>query len=418
MIAGNLGDDWMEGRGGTDLQQGDNANTLQNDPAGGDDVMIDQTGNDDYDAEGGDDIMVSTAGANRNHGMLGFDWVTNARSPLAADDDMTLIGDTPLPGKPFADRFDLVEGLSGWDKDDLLRGDNRSNPVAGEPEVAGELAFAGHELTDVAKIAGLDQVLGAGVTQFGGGNILLGGLGSDLIQGRGGDDVIDGDAWLNVKLEVGGQSYTSLTQLQTAIFAGTVNPRDITIVREVINSAEPASGLDTAEFSGNFLEYTITPGLSRSQMVISHAAGTQADGTDTVRNVEFLKFADQTIPVFGVGENQPPTGTVTISDTTPTENQVLTATENVADADGIPGAKTLIWQFESVPGTWTQFASGARFRAAQRPGGRQADPRGGQLHRRRGQARNPGLAADGERDERQRRTHRCGAGDPSVGHRG
>ena len=121
-----LGDDWLEGGGGTDLDQGDNANTLQSDPAGGDDVMIEQTGNDDYDAEGGDDIMVSAAGTNRNHGMLGFDWVTNARNPVAADDDMTLFGDAPLPGKPFADRFDLVEGLSGWDKDDLLRGDNRA----------------------------------------------------------------------------------------------------------------------------------------------------------------------------------------------------------------------------------------------------------------------------------------------------
>ena len=353
VIAGNLGDDWMEGRGGTDLQQGDNANTLQNDPAGGDDVMIDQTGNDDYDAEGGDDIMVSTAGANRNHGMLGFDWVTNARSSLAADDDMTLIGDTPLPGKPFADRFDLVEGLSGWDKDDILRGDNRSNGVDGE------LAFTGHELTDLAKIAGLDQVLGADVTQFGGGNILLGGLGSDLIQGRGGDDVIDGDAWLNVKLDVNGQSYTSLTQLQSAIFAGTVSPRDITIVREVINAAEPASGLDTAVYSGNFLEYTITPGLSRTEMVISHVAGLATDGTDTVRNIEYLQFADQTIPVFGIGENQPPSGTITISDTTPAENQTLTVTENVTDPDGIVGDKALVWQFESVPGTWTQFAFGA-----------------------------------------------------------
>ena len=42
---------------------------------------------------------------------------------------------------------------------------------------------------------------------FVGGNILLGGGGSDFIEGRGGDDVIDGDAWLNVRIrfESGGR---------------------------------------------------------------------------------------------------------------------------------------------------------------------------------------------------------------------
>ncbi len=37
---------------------------------------------------------------------------------------------------------------------------------------------------------------------FAGGNIILGGDGSDRIEGRGGDDRIDGDAWLNVRISV------------------------------------------------------------------------------------------------------------------------------------------------------------------------------------------------------------------------
>ena len=40
---------------------------------------------------------------------------------------------------------------------------------------------------------GCSAVLG-GATTFTGGNIIIGGAGSDLIEGRGGDDVIDGDA--------------------------------------------------------------------------------------------------------------------------------------------------------------------------------------------------------------------------------
>ena len=31
---------------------------------------------------------------------------------------------------------------------------------------------------------------------------MLGGAGSDLIEGRGGDDIIDGDQYLNVRLSV------------------------------------------------------------------------------------------------------------------------------------------------------------------------------------------------------------------------
>ena len=37
---------------------------------------------------------------------------------------------------------------------------------------------------------------------WGAGNILLGGSGSDLLEGRGADDIIDGDRYLNVRLSV------------------------------------------------------------------------------------------------------------------------------------------------------------------------------------------------------------------------
>ena len=37
---------------------------------------------------------------------------------------------------------------------------------------------------------------------WGAGNILLGGGGSDTLEGRGGDDIIDGDAYVSVRLSV------------------------------------------------------------------------------------------------------------------------------------------------------------------------------------------------------------------------
>src|SRR5262249_56104479 len=40
------------------------------------------------------------------------------------------------------------------------------------------------------------------VTRFDGGNIILGGQGSDQIMGRGGNDLIDGDLWLDTYISV------------------------------------------------------------------------------------------------------------------------------------------------------------------------------------------------------------------------
>jgi hypothetical protein len=59
-------------------------------------------------------------------------------------------------------------------------------------------------LTNFGLIDGLQDFVGAGVTSFGAGNIILGGEGSDIMEGRGGDDLIDGDRWLNVRIEVTG----------------------------------------------------------------------------------------------------------------------------------------------------------------------------------------------------------------------
>ena len=40
--------------------------------------------------------------------------------------------------------------------------------------------------------------MGAGVTSFSTGDIMLGGDGSDTLEGRGGNDILDGDRWMDV----------------------------------------------------------------------------------------------------------------------------------------------------------------------------------------------------------------------------
>ncbi len=57
-----------------------------------------------------------------------------------------------------------------------------------------------------------------------------------------------------------------------------------------------AAGEDTAIFSGNFSEYTITQ-TPEGSYIVAHTGGTQQDETDTLTNVENLSFADRTIAV-------------------------------------------------------------------------------------------------------------------------
>ncbi|HEY8613115.1 MAG TPA: peroxidase family protein, partial [Roseomonas sp.] len=216
-LLGNEGDDWLEAGNGFDTTAGDNSELFFNSTIIGHDVMFAGANEHDFDAESGDDIMVQGVSVMRNEGMFGYDWAIHKGSPEAAESDMTIRIFTTEQQDILRDRFDQTEALSGWNKDDVLRGDNRTNAVAGgDAETRldnNELSHAG-----VDRIAGLRATLGNMITAaptgqdvdlekavaFNGGNILLGGGGSDLIQGRGGDDYIDGDNWLNVRIRVQG----------------------------------------------------------------------------------------------------------------------------------------------------------------------------------------------------------------------
>ncbi|HYN96063.1 MAG TPA: peroxidase family protein [Pilimelia sp.] len=306
IVFGDDGDDWIQGGGQADLLQGDNGAPFQDDPnTPGDDVLTGEGGADDYDAEGGNDVMVAGPGVERNEGMQGFDWVTHKGDPQAADADLNLTGLVNPAIDTLRDRFDLVEGLSGWDRNDVLRGDD-----------ADAAAMVGNELTNpaaIAKVAGLGDLLG-NATSFTGGNIVLGGGGDDLLEGRGGDDVLDGDAWLNVRLSVRTnpadpaseiRSANSMRELQADVLAGRINPGNIVIVREIAQAA--GGGTDSAVFSDVRANYTIT--RTAEGFTVTHVGGTAADGTDRVRNVERLVFADSAVTVAAPGA--PTIGTAT-----------------------------------------------------------------------------------------------------------
>ena len=224
-VFGDDGDDWIEGGlGPFNLLQGDNGAPFQDDPnEPGHDVLIGYGGEQDYDGEGGDDVMFIGPGIQRARACSASTG-RPTRRPAAADSDMDFTVLLP-PVETNRDRFDLVEALSGWNLNDTLRGDDRwRRPGKGR----------GHELTaaGIARIDGLAALLG-GATSFTGGNIIMGGAGSDLIEGRGGNDVIDGDRWLDAELRSGRRVPRPVHGLRSAVAAGPINPGSISIYRSI-----------------------------------------------------------------------------------------------------------------------------------------------------------------------------------------
>ncbi len=345
-IFGDGGDDWEEGGDQPDLLIGDSSTLFFDDSnLPGHDILIGQGGDDDYDGEGGDDIFVTGPGVEKNAGAGGYDWSIGLGDPQAQNADLALQIVNAPPANEVRDRFNELEALSGWKFNDILRGDDII------PSQLGGGGFIGCDALDQAgldRIAGLDalvpplatplaSVLANSVTNhcllsgdfvWGEGNILLGGDGSDQLEGRGADDILDGDHYLNVRLsirdsitglELGstdlmenkavtgnfGQGTTGMT-LQQAVFAGLVDPGNIVAVREILLptplpspdcSSSTAVNCDTALFSGAQAEYTVTPNLDGS-VTVNHTApvggggGGLGDGIDTLWNMEQLSFCD------------------------------------------------------------------------------------------------------------------------------
>lgn len=295
---------------------------------------IGQGGDDDYDLEGGDDIGVSGPGVEKIAGASGYDWEIGLADPQAQDMDLAqvfVVGGVILPG--VRDKFNEIEALSGWNFADTLRGDDVV------PTAVGGGGFVGCDALDaagVARIAGLDAlvpassltvdslpIIAASATHhclltgnvWGDGNILLGGAGSDTLEGRGANDILDGDRYLNVRLSIRTNPADALTQigstdlmehaaltgnfglgtagltLQQAVFAGLVDPGNIVAVRELLNPG-PGTDVDTALFSGPQSAYTITRNANLSVTVADGAAVGVGDGIDTLWNMEQLSFCD------------------------------------------------------------------------------------------------------------------------------
>ena len=103
-VFGDSGDDWEEGGDQPDLLIGDSSTFFFDDHnVPGNDVLIGQGGDDDYDMEGGDDIGVAGPGIEKVAGAAGFDWEIGLGDPQAAGQDLTQVfvaGGAILPRGP------------------------------------------------------------------------------------------------------------------------------------------------------------------------------------------------------------------------------------------------------------------------------------------------------------------------------
>lgn len=391
-LLGGEGDDWIEAGEGFDTTAGDNSELFFNSGIIGHDVMFAGSNEHDFDAESGDDIMVQGESVMRNEGMLGFDWVIFKGADIDANADMRVKIFTTVEADILRNRFDRVEAMSGWERNDILIGDDRVAPdgvfLPGVP--ANEATLEGDELNaeGVERIAGLNELLGISQAEldamtpsdvvFAGGNILLGGGGNDIITGGGGNDIIDGDKWLNVRILVTPRpdqsfeafSVDSMRDIQERMFSGEIKPSQLSIVREVVDGGQTGD-IDTARFGDDRANYTITQNLDGS-VTVTHDILTPGivdpitgavivnEGTDTLWNIERLEFADQTV-VFGVIDNVEPVGQPLINGTFQV-GQTLSLALNldgslagVTDADNPAGGAifppfTVRWQFQGEPG--------------------------------------------------------------------
>jgi Ca2+-binding RTX toxin-like protein len=319
-IQGDGGDDWIDGGpDGGDVLFGDVGAPTGGFPLyEGNDVMIGHNGS-VMKGFNGDDIMVGDGGFTKFDGGLGYDWASFEISSQGVSVDMNrkefIAANNPVGADGIRDLYQLTEALSGSKFSDDILGDNKARAVIGRnsldnptlikglADASNATVVAGGTTTGNFFFPGLDTATafgGPGATGgFAGGNILLGGAGDDAITGGNGNDIIDGDAWLHVEL------------LPVTLPNGTQGIGTGSQILREIRYDITAGNVDTARFSGTRSEYTIRGAdnlgfitvIDNNVPPVVPVAGVRAtnDGTDRIRNIERIQFADGTFTIDKLG---------------------------------------------------------------------------------------------------------------------
>ncbi len=205
-------------------------------------------GDDTISGGAGDDVLIGGAGADILNGGDGIDTVSYATMATAHG------------GSGFTDAASGIV-INGVNVD--LKANSSANGSGAPVATAAQGDAAGDWFYQVENLTGSqyrDMLTGDD-----GANVLHGGGGSDALYGGAGDDMLSGEA---------DSDYL-----------------------------DGGSGTNTAVFAGNFSDYTIVSGPSGTTVTgIGARAG---EGTDTLVNIQAIKFADVTISL-GVSTNNAP----------------------------------------------------------------------------------------------------------------
>ena len=367
----------------------------------------------------GDDILKGAGGADIIDGEFGIDTVLFTDETLAVVLTLNGAADaTATIGGLAADVVRNVENVVGGAGNDILTGDNLVNLLdggAGDDVLNGGFGrdvMDGGTGIDTANYASQSAAVGVAVTLNGASNAIvsIGGIADDtirnienLIGGQGADNLV-GDALANVIagsagkdiLEGGGGIdtvvYSDQTKsVQLTLNAGTYATVSIGgVVEDTIrdfenviggtandsltgdalanmlsggggddllsgglgdDSLDGGTGINTAVYSGALGGYTISVGADTTTV-------SGAEGTDTLRNIQFLQFSDGTVPVVaGAG--------ISISALDATKAEGLGGTQGytftVTRAGNTTKAQSVSWAVTGLAGTGTTPATAADF---------------------------------------------------------
>ncbi|HUD90197.1 beta strand repeat-containing protein [Sphingobium sp.] len=236
----------------------------------GNDKIIGGAGADVFYGEAGDDFIMGFAGADVIYGGDGNDLIYGddfgADGSRSYDTLYGQRGDDVIYG---GGRDDTLDG--GDDNDQLFGGDGADSLIGGsgndilygdDPGTANKDKLQGG--------AGDDQLFGGG-----GNDELFGGGNNDMLDGGEGNDYLSGDAGDDTILATAGS-----------------------------DAIDGGADIDTVVFSGNRTDYLLRTNADGSVTLTDQRTGTN-DGSDTLRNVEFFRFADITLDATNL--STPPT---------------------------------------------------------------------------------------------------------------
>ncbi|MEE1656572.1 cadherin domain-containing protein [Microvirga sp. CF3062] len=260
-----LGNDTAFGGAGSEIFSG----------GAGDDVLFGGGGSDTADYSeatgGGVNVDLSRTTAQTIHGNQGVDILIDIENVIGSSDNDTLIGNTGQNVLKGGGGQDVLQGGSG---NDTLEGGDGNDVLDGGQ---GNDLLDGGAGTNTARYTGSSgakvdlRIVGAQDTGSYGSDTLAGIV--NLEGGSGADHFIGSDE--NNRLNGAGGNNT--------LEGGKGN-----------DTLTGGSGENTAVFSGASGEYNRVKN-DDGTFTITHARGTQADGTDTLKDVRLVKFSDTTL---------------------------------------------------------------------------------------------------------------------------